>query len=81
MADVLSHKPTVSLASIKAVQLSLMLECKELNAELTVDDSRALLENFSARPLLVEEIWKAHMQDPQLQEARKLAHSGSLIDA
>ena len=49
--DALSHKPTANLASIRIVQLSLMLELKGLNAWLTVDDSRALLVNFDTRPL------------------------------
>ena len=53
VADVLSHKPTVTLASIKVVQLPLLLEFRVLNAELTVDDSGAVLASFSARPLLL----------------------------
>ena len=53
MADALSHKPTASLASIKAVQLSLLLEFRGLNAELMVDDSEVVLASFSARPLLL----------------------------
>ena len=56
VAYALSHKPTINLTSIKAVQLSLILEMKGLNAGLTVDDSKTLLANFSARPLLLEEI-------------------------
>ena len=53
VADALSHKPTASLASIKAIQLSLLLEFRGLNVELIVDNSRAVLANFSARPLLL----------------------------
>ena len=53
MADALSHKPTMILASIKAIQLPLLLEFRGLNAELTVDDSKAVLASFSARPLLL----------------------------
>ena len=56
MADALSHKPTATLASIKAAQLPLLLEFKELNAELTMDDSRAILANFSTRPILLQKI-------------------------
>ena len=77
MADALSHKSTVSLASIKVVQLPLLLELRGLNAELTVDDSRAVLESFSARPLLLQEIWEAQMQDPQLQRVRAVIQSGA----
>ena len=77
VADTLSHKPIAYLVSIKAVQLPLMLELKGLNVGLTVNDSEALLANFIVRPLLLEEIWEAQMQDPQLQEDRELAQSGS----
>ena len=41
VAVALSRKPTANLASIKAVQLPLLLEFKELNAELTIDNSDA----------------------------------------
>ena len=56
MADALSRKPTAILASINAVQLSLLLEFRELNVGLTVDDLGAVLVNFSARPLMLQEI-------------------------
>ena len=59
-----------NLASIKVVQLPLLLEFRGLNVELTVDNSGAVLANFSARPLLLQETWEAQMQDPQLQRAR-----------
>ena len=77
VADALSRKPTATLASIKAVQLPLLLEFRGLNAELTVDDSGAVLASFSARPLLLQEIWEAQMQDPQLQRARAVIQSGA----
>ena len=53
VADALSPKPTAILASIKAVQLPLLLEFRELNTELTIDNSRVVSANFSARPLLL----------------------------
>ena len=53
VADALSHKPIATLASIKVVQLPLLLKFRGLNAELTVDDSKAVLASFSARPLLL----------------------------
>ena len=59
------------------MQLSLLLEFRGLNAELTVDDSGAVLASFSARPLLSQEIWEAQMQDPQLQRARAVIQSGA----
>ena len=52
VADALSRKPIATLTFIKAVQLPLLLEFRELNMELTMDDSRAVLENFSTRSLL-----------------------------
>ena len=56
VADALSHKPIASLASIKAVKLPLLFEFRELNAELTIDNSGVVLVNFSVRPLLLQEI-------------------------
>ena len=50
MADALSRKPIATLASIKVVQLSLLLEFRELNTELTRDDLGVVLVNFTARP-------------------------------
>ena len=44
---------------------------------MTVDDSGAVLASFSARPLLLQEIWEAQMQDPQLQRARAMIQSGA----
>ena len=61
MADALSRKPTASLASIKAVQLPLLLKFRELNVKLIVDNSGEVLANFSARPLLLQEIWETQM--------------------
>ena len=70
VVDALSHKPIASLALIKAVQLPLLLEFRGLNEEWTVDNSGVVLASFSARPLVLQEIWEAQMQDPPLQRAR-----------
>ena len=56
VANTLSRKPTATLASIKAVQLPLLLEFREFNAELTIDNFKAVLANISARPLLLQKI-------------------------
>ena len=53
VADALTCKPMAILASIKAVQLSLLLEFRELNAGLTVDDSGVVLTNLNARSLML----------------------------
>ena len=76
VADTLSRKPTATLASIKTVQLPLVKELKELNAELTVSNSGALLAHFRVRPLLLDEIWEAQMQDSELQKIREEVQSG-----
>ena len=73
VADALSRKPTASLASIRAVQIPLMLELRGLDAGLEVDASGALLASFSVKPLLLGEICEAQLQDPQLIEARRMA--------
>ena len=64
VADALSCKPTANLASIRTIQIPLMLELRRLNVGLEVDTSRARLASFSARPLLLGEIYEAHLQDP-----------------
>ena len=64
VADALSYKPTANLASIRAVQIPLMLELRGLNAGLEVDTLEALLASFSARPLLLGEIYEVQLQDP-----------------
>ena len=61
VADTLSHKPTTSLASIRAVQIPLMLELRGLDAGLEVDASGALLASFSVKPLLLGEICEAQL--------------------
>ena len=76
----LSRKPITTLASINAVQLPLMLELRGLNMGLAVDDSGALLAHFGVRPLLLEEIWEAQMQDPEFQRIRENVLSGSQTD-
>ena len=60
VADVLSHKHTANLASIRAIKIPLMLELRRLDVGLEVDTSGALLASFSDRPLLLGEIYEAH---------------------
>ena len=61
VADALSRKPTANLTSIKIVQIPLMLELRGLNVGLEVDTSGVLLASFSARPLLLREIYEAQL--------------------
>ena len=75
--DTLSSKPTISLASIRAVQTPLMLELRRLDAGLEVDTSGALLVSFNVRPLLLGEIYEAQLQDLPLIEARGMAQNGA----
>ena len=63
VVDALSRKPTVSLTLIRAVQIPLMLKLRGLDVGPDVDTLRALLASFSARPLLLEEIYEAQLQD------------------
>ena len=46
VADALSRKSTATLSRIKVVYLSLMVELRALDAQLSVGDFRALLVNF-----------------------------------
>ena len=59
VADAPSCKPIINLTSIRAIQIPLMLELRELYAGLEVDTLGALLVSFSVRPLLLKEIYEA----------------------
>lgn len=77
VAAALSRKSTTTLTSVRAIHLPLLLELRGLDADLVVDTSGALLANFRIRPMILEEIREAQLQDPKLQKVRKLAQSES----
>ena len=56
VADALSRKSTGSLAYMRTIQLSLMVELRELGVELGMHVSGALFASFQLRPILVDQI-------------------------
>ena len=71
VADALSRKSTGSLAYMQTIQLPLMIELRELGVELGVHVSGALFSSFQLRPILVDQILEAQLEDPYLMSMRK----------
>ena len=71
VADALSRKSTGSLAYMQTVKLPLMVELRELGVELRMHASGALFASFQLRPILVDCILGAQLEDPYLMSMRK----------
>ena len=80
VADALSRKFTGSLAYMQTIQLPLMVELRELGVELGVHVSGALFASFQLRPILVDQILKAQLEDPYLMSMRKKVEEGEQSD-
>ena len=80
VADALSRKSTGSLAYMQTIQLPLMVELRELGAELRMHASGALFASFQLRPILVDRILKAQLEDPYLMSMRKKIVEGEQSD-
>ena len=76
MADALSRKSTGSLAYMQTVQLPLMVELRELGVELRMHGPGALFASFQLRPILVDCILRAQLEDPYLMSMRKKVEEG-----
>ena len=59
VADTLSRKSTGSLAYMQTIQLSLMVELRELGVELGMHVLGTLFASFQLRPILVDQILEA----------------------
>ena len=71
VADALSRKSTGSLVYMQTIQLPLMVESRELGVELGMHASGALFSSFQLRPILVDRILEAQLEDPYLMSMRK----------
>ena len=71
MADALSRKSTSSLAYMQIIQLPLMVKLRELGVELRMHASGALFASFQLRPILVDRILEAQLEDLYLISMRK----------
>ena len=80
VADALSRKSTGSLAYMQTIQLPLMVELRELGVELEMHASRALFSSFQLRPILVDQILEAQLEDPYLVGMRKKVEEGEQSD-
>ena len=80
VADALSRKSTGSLAYMQTIQLPLMVELRELGVELRMHASGALFASFQLRPILVDRILEAQLEDPYLMSMRKKVEEGEQSD-
>ena len=80
VADALSKKSTGSLAYMQTIQLPLMVELRELGVELRMHASGALFASFQLRPILVDRILEAQLEDPYLLSMRKKVEEGEQSD-
>ena len=63
VVDVLSRWSYSSLAHIKAVKLPILLDLRSLEVDFSLSCSGALLATLRVRPMLVERVQKAQVQD------------------
>ena len=80
VADALSRKSTGSLAYMQTIQLPLMVKLRELGVELRIHASGALFASFQLRPILVDRILEAQLEDPYLMSMRKKVEEGEQSD-
>ena len=80
VADALSRKSTGSLAYMRTIQLPLMVELRELGVELRMHASGALFASFQLRPILIDCILEAQLEDPYLMRMRKKVEEGEQSD-
>ena len=80
VADALSRKFTGSLAYMQTIQLLLMVELRELGVELEMHVSGALFASFLLRPILVDQILEAQLEDPYLMSMRRKVEGGEQSD-
>ena len=66
VADVLSRKSSLTLAHIRTVYVSLLLDMKTLGLNLDYNGYGVLLANFVVRPLLTDQIRGKQMQNEEL---------------
>ena len=77
VVDALSRKSTGSLAYMQTIQLPLMVESQELGVELGMHASGALFASFQLRPILVDQILEAQLEDPYLVSMRRKSKKGN----
>ena len=76
VADALSRKSYGNLTHIKSVQFSLFLELQAMNVGMQLDNQGTLLATLKVRPIMVERVKKAQIQDSHLCKVIEEVKSG-----
>ncbi|BBG95481.1 cold shock domain protein 1 [Prunus dulcis] len=80
VADALSRKTTGSLTHLRTAYLPLLVELRKDGVELEMTQQGGLLASLHVRPILVERIIVAQLEDPTLCRIRGEVESGSRKD-
>ena len=76
VADALSRRPESSLSHMRTGYLPLLVDMRALGVILEVEDSKALLDTFHVRPLLMDQILAGQSQDPQIIKLKEEIEKG-----
>ncbi|WCJ39071.1 Transposon Tf2-6 polyprotein [Euphorbia peplus] len=80
VADALSRKSYGKLAYVKTIRVPLLADLRALGVVLEVDHSGALMATLKVRPVLVDRIREAQVQDEKLDKMVREVKSGSRTD-
>ncbi|KAI5339223.1 hypothetical protein L3X38_018495 [Prunus dulcis] len=80
VADALSRKTTGSLTHVRTAYLPLLVELRRDGVELEMTQQGGILASLHVRPILVERIIVAQLEDPTLCRIRGEVESGSRKD-
>ncbi|KAI5339147.1 hypothetical protein L3X38_018419 [Prunus dulcis] len=80
VADALSRKSCGSLAHLRMAYLPLLVELRKDGVELGMSQQGRLLASLHVRPILVERVIVAHLEDPTLCMIRLAVENGMRTD-
>ncbi|KAM1321333.1 hypothetical protein PS2_014024 [Malus domestica] len=81
VADALSRKPQARINALYACYVPLLADLKSTGVKLGVEDrDEALLANFLVRPILIDRVLKAEMNDEVIQELIQARNDGKKKD-
>ncbi|KAM1242975.1 hypothetical protein ACFX2G_035279 [Malus domestica] len=81
MADALSRKTPARLNAIYDCHVPLLADLRSTGVELGVEDrEEALLANFQVRPILIDRVLEAQMNDEETQEIIQARNQGKKKD-
>ena len=76
VADVLSRKPSSSLAQLKEEYLTMLVELRSMGVSLETAESGTLVAAFHVRPMLVDRVRDLQARDPYLMKLRSKIEAG-----